>query len=79
MVIKRHLKFAGVAANTEKYGRAIEDFLQFSDGLVEHVPHSAAELNILLGEYVNHCDADDIPLQNAVDSSAAARKYPPSW
>ena len=38
-VIKRHLKFAGVAAKTEKrYGRAIEDFQQFSDAFVWRVP-----------------------------------------
>ena len=80
MVIKRHLNFARRAAKTEKrYGRAIEDFLQISDAFVGHVPNSAAELNFLLGEYVNHCHADDIPLQNAVDSLAAVRKYLPAW
>ena len=72
---------AGVAAKTEKrYGRATEDFLRFSDAFVRHVPNSAAELlGFLSGEHVNHCHADDIPLQNAVDSSAEVRKYLPAW
>ena len=81
MVIKRHLKIAGSSDKNGKRDTDAPSRISYNFPMLSwsHVPNSAAELNFLVGEYVNHCHADDIPFQNAVDSFAAVRKYLPAW
>ena len=58
---------------------AAERFWAYCDFSVGHVPRSARELDLHLGECVNHLFHDDRPFQWGCDTLAAVRRFLPSW
>ena len=42
-----------------------------------HDLHNPSKLDVALGEYINHCWADDVPRHKVLDSVAAVRRFLP--
>ena len=79
-VIRRHLKFMGVQNTTlARHALAVERFWAFCDFSVGHVPRSARELDLYLGEYINHLFHDGCPFKWGCNTLAAVRRFLPSW